>query len=816
MYAQITFYLTKFILRLVLSFLIFSPFSLPAQELSFQWNSMDLGSRIGISGLWTADLNQNGRKEIIAGEGFYFSVVSGQAYERIWTSKYYLERADKPNEFPISRIAVANDPRSGAPKIYVLLADGKMDIYDGNSLSLDSTHNFFYSIPPTIDAPAFNDLEIADLEGDSNLELIILTDQGVDVFDLRSLQRIRRTNAGEGIEMKILNVDTDAALEIIVTNSSSRGYNGYILDGVSYQTELRTSNGFGSSFTTGDIDGDGFVEIIANYPAIDSVKAFNPRTGTEIWSQFDGNTEDVIGLFQLPGDSIPYLYSLRNNFMRKLHPQSYMEVSNFRVGRSSGSGVMHMLMDDIDQDGEQELIVATGHRSTGSDHIYVIDPGREEVEWNNVDLKAPFYINFGDVDGDGQEELISNSFSAECGCDNRGSSTELSIYDPIRYQLKRKVRSVLRGSTASGRTYGTLLINADTDPDLEIVIGMGRLLKVNDYKLDTLIGERFINSANENSSIAVGDLEGDGAEEIVFLDTRGQLIVINPTDLSDKWSISTNAQAQLRVLIGQMDKDAAQEIILLSRIGISIYDGISKTLEWQSNSTFQTAVYGNLVDIDVDGDMDLIAADANGNFISLTTQPYVEKFFDKDSLSDLTGNLISNILSLDLGQGSEPEIIVQEEKLRVYSYPDFTKIYESDYFLEYDGTTPVGGFVANDLDNDGQLEIWLSEYKGIAQFQNQAIWATSLESSGISPNILLYPNPFSDRFHFQIELTQASPIALKLYSSTGQLIWARDERLLSPGKHLLEASPGSIGAGIYYLYYQGNDFRGSKVLMQEE
>lgn len=82
--------------------------------------------------------------------------------------------------------------------------------------------------------------------------------------------------------------------------------------------------------------------------------------------------------------------------------------------RSFLSGVTRIAVGDGDGDDNSEVFFGSGFSSTGPDGLFVADGVSESMEWESLDISGPFYgFAHGDMDGDGQPEIIYNTSEAD-------------------------------------------------------------------------------------------------------------------------------------------------------------------------------------------------------------------------------------------------------------------------------------------------------------------------------------------------------------------------------------------------------------------
>ena len=791
------------------------------QQLTSDWNYFELDENIGTTGMFAVDLNQDGQKEILVGYRDYFSVVSfdGNKYEVSWSSKLY----DLEISHPVG-VRVVENAFSLAPKIYVLLGNATVDIYDGTALQLEQTIDLNYA-PPQGDLPAFRNFEIVDLDRDGQNEMVILADKELRVYDLQSWQLKNARSFDNAVYMKIANVDMDSALEIIFSEyTQSQGHTGYIIDGVTFQDEWVNSVPYIRGFAIGDINGDSLPEIVVPYTTEDSVKAFDPRSKTRIWSKKENGLDYYLELLQSPGNSMPLLVIPHSSFFNIYDPSDFTLIDQWSLDNTLGGvhtiGGQHrsILMEDIDQDGDEEYIISVG-RGTSPDHLMIIDKDTKTTEWGNLDQTGPFYVNMGDIDGDSLPDLVVNSFESTCifqpnQSANTTENSTIKVYDPFTHQLKRDIFFFLGTHYESERVYDSKLVNVDADPEMEMIIGTQSALKVFDFTTDSLIIEKHFPPGDYYRTLAIGDLEGDGLEEIVMLDREGDLKVFNSADLSEKWNLTNLFGSHDFLKLAQLDADSAMEIVITGFNLVRVFDGVTQMLEYQETVNFQGPGRVVIADMNQDGNQDIVIKDRKHNFAVVTTQPYAISYYPTNITGlEILGWEHSDFGVGDLDQNPDPEIIVQTDRLYVLGYPGFQIISQTGHSFQVEYFDRYGEMIVNDFDNDGMKDIWVTGQRGIFHFKNGPLWATPLESeleaSEEDIRIKTFPNPFEKTFSIEIEVSNSLPVHFKLYNLSGQILWEHGSEILDKGTHKISVEDLALPLGLYLLHYRTPTHQGS-------
>ena len=83
------------------------------------------------------------------------------------------------------------------------------------------------------------------------------------------------------------------------------------------------------------------------------------------------------------------------------------------------------------------------------------------------------------------------------------------------------------------------------------------------------------------SDLAKGDRDSDGVLELYIASWNEQVIVLNGADFGVIATFSTGVAAS-GIAFGDVDGDGAQELVVTGSIGTSVFDATTYTLEWSA------------------------------------------------------------------------------------------------------------------------------------------------------------------------------------------------------------------------------------------
>jgi hypothetical protein len=368
-----------------------------------------------------------------------------------------------------------------------------------------------------------------------------------------------------------------------------------------------TGNTQVNSVASGDVDGDGQIEIV-------SAGFFNDGTRNVAqlieWNQADMSVDRLIAWYWT-GDTVINSVALGdvdgdgqteivtggyfNDGNRKVAQLIEWNGANLAVERLkywylTGNTVINSVaIGDVDNDGQIEVTTG-GYYNDGARNVAQL------IVWNGTDLSVDRFVPWfwtsntvinsiavGDVDGDGQVEIVSGGYYN----DGVRSNAQLIEWNGATLAVDRLIGWYWTGNTAIN---SIALGDVDGDGQVEVVSGgfytdgalrsNAQLIEWNGANLsvDRLTGWCWTNNTEVNS-VALGDVDADGLVEIVtagqFNDESrdvAQLVIWSGPSLgADKiqsWYWNSNTRIN-SVAVADINQDLLNEIVA----GGSFYDG---------------------------------------------------------------------------------------------------------------------------------------------------------------------------------------------------------------------------------------------------
>lgn len=657
------------------------------------WRRTVFGTQIGASGLTVADLDGDGRPEIlVGGTNFDFGPNNfwqilrwdGTRYRQIWASP--------PEAFNLRALAAVQ--ADADPALEILIAWGnEIRLYDGATRKLQKK-----ILTP---ATEIYSLKAADLDGDGKLELIFCDPANLFVADLAT-GAIRWSLSGSGgFSLAVGNLDDDAAQEIVVAGASGR-----VIDGATRQIQWTNPAGFGFSVRLADLAGDGRLEIAALVGA--GVRAFDPRQKTQIWKRLSDFGATAIGVGDVSGDAHDeVIYGDTYRRLRVLNGSSGAGL--WFLDSKDDTGTSAIAVADPDQDGKKEILWASGSGTGGYHHLTTIDLARRQIEWSSKNVTGPFLgFDFGDVDADGKPEIL---FASQ-GTDGAFGGADWFVSDARTFNPEYESEPIADGQAGFVRMVSA---NVDSDPQREVFLttggGVFGALVAFDGKTHAQEWRRDLTAFGVLRTLAIADVDRDGRLELVASVGAAQgpadglfVYVFDALTGNIEWrspSLSPQVFSGLYPLrIAQLDDDPQPEIVVLESGGaIRVLDAVKRSVEAETGYLGVTAF--DLRDLDGDGKAEIVAA-VGGDLSVL--DPQTGRL---DAPLAAYPGVATSLRTLDLdGDGGVDFLLTSDKRARAIGGAGGAELWQSP-----DLGFSIGfgdGLFVGDFDGDGQMEFAVS------------------------------------------------------------------------------------------------------------
>ena len=306
---------------------------------------------------------------------------------------------------------------------------------------------------------------------------------------------------------------------------------------------------------------------------------------------------------------------------------SAAKVVQFRVAATAGLAVFGNSSVDVetgttnatrsvslgDLDGDGDLDLVTGNYSSQVNRVYLGNANGTFASGNDVDTPAnsTFRTELGDLDGDGDLDLITGNNGVNRVNLGNGNGTFASGNDV---------------DTPTNNTRSIPLGDLDGDGDLDIATG--NYNQVNRVYLSNgngtfASGNDVDTPTNKTFDASLGDVDGDGDLDLV-VGNRGQVnrVYLNNGNgaFASGSDVDTPTNLTLTTALGDVDGDGDLDLVVGNQTTANrIYLGNGNGT-FASGSDIATATGSSrveLADIDGDGDLDLAVGDVGVNRVQL-------------------------------------------------------------------------------------------------------------------------------------------------------------------------------------------------------
>lgn len=508
----------------------------------------------------------------------------------------------------------------------------------------------------------------------------------------------------------------------------------------------------------GDMDNDGWMDIVIFHSTQDKVGWFkNLGNGQYATQEYIG---DIINAHGIELSDIN-----QDGYLDVLAANSTDVVVFLNQGDGTFSAAVPLLsqlnfrfrMSDIDGDGDDDIFLASSnpngiylYENTGG-NFTILDTIANAL----TSLKE---FRLADLDGDNIKDLMvcSNFNNVVAWYKNLGGGSFGS------QQIISNTQSA-----PNAMNFGDI----DNDGDIDVLTGSENSQNILWYENDgtgSFGAAQIVSSASFGTKeICVADLDGDDFPEVISNSRIGSSVRISiykysagsgftyQSDVTDKFS-------GLRIIAEDMDNDGDKDIVSIDesvwRVTLNLNDGNGQFGADQYFSVHGRLSQGRFVDVDVDGDLDILAYNServfwlenlgNGNYGAIfhyLAAPFEDGFsasvrdvlmedFNNDGIPDL-------ILSGSVSGSSNPT---------VFFYPGLGDGTVGPYQSVTTDQEFAVELAAADFDNDGWLDLLVGSAHEVAWYRNMghanfsskqslgaAIWGRSVFAADIDNDGLI-------------------------------------------------------------------------------
>jgi len=531
-------------------------------------------ARIGssVSGGAAADIDLDGVADAVIADGLgnvhVFTGVSGDLRWRV-TSGGVIEGVP----------AVDDLDRDGYPDVVVAAYDGRIIAFRG----ADGARLWTRTVAPAPGWPA-----TGDVDGDGVPDVVVLAGRRANALSGRDGAVVWSVPLGAEAPGRAAmgDVDGDGAADVFVTTARAV----MVLAGKTGNAIWTRPLDDGGAPVAVDLDRDGVPDCVV--ATASSMHGYAGRTGAPLWEASKGSF-GVPVLADVNGDGVPDVAA--SDARQDVHVIDGRTGAVIWVQRSPCAVHLGSRLADLDADGKPDVIVAAEDGAltalSGADGS-IVWRGRAAGEILGAPLVA-------DVTGDGVDDVLTPS--------GDGVLTALSGAPRAGLRWVSRPRSLMDIPMARAR------LRTGRPPDILVPTNDGRLVALADDD-GARLWEYATGDLFEHPP-PVGDLDGDGRDEIAAIRDRKTLVVLDGTGI-ERWS-RTLEEEGVAVVFADLEAAAGLDVVVVAG-GLHAFAGRDGRPLWSAKVATGSNDAPLAADLDGDGTVDFILAGGDGNAVAIS------------------------------------------------------------------------------------------------------------------------------------------------------------------------------------------------------
>lgn len=436
------------------------------------------------------------------------------------------------------------------------------------------------ALEPLTAAPTtlpFRQSAVADVDADGDLELIgTLGESWFSApVSIRSLASgaVEWTDTIPSAAVGVGQLDADPALELVVSQTGNS--NGRILDGASRAVQWTYPDGFGGRIAFGNFLGSPADREFAVVETWGKTRIFVSQPSFSPVREYDTGEIQAVTVRDIDGDQLDDLIVGQGQWGAVI-------AYNTATGQSIRSfsnpehGVSAVAVGQFDGDPGLELVHGAGLTSSGRDVLRILSIADGQEEMTLADEAGPHSsVAMGDLDGDGSEEVVYATLESDSGY----AGINLHVLNAASGTLLRSRNNVMEAWGANPGA-SIRLINLDSDPQLEIVVGLSQNYSARLMVLDGIsLADQWARTLDGEAVADVLVVDRSGSPALA-LAIGGRVLLLDAITGTELWrSVSFLVTGSQTLVAGNLDADANPEIALSVGMRAYVLDPVTGLLD---------------------------------------------------------------------------------------------------------------------------------------------------------------------------------------------------------------------------------------------
>jgi WD40 repeat protein len=635
-------------------------------------------------------------------------------------------------------------------------------------------------------------VQVANVDSTPEVELIVTGGScDLKIIDLKNGNIKRIWSNVRGYDMVVGNVDADPQNEIIVSGEPFGSTRGWVVDAKKDSIEWTYAPHFGTRLAiTPDVTNDGIPDLMGTLSS--TIIFFDVAKKTPI---------NTMGFSNPTGE---YYYDLRVGDFDKNGQPDFLASTEYTWGLYNFKGekiwtipelaesTTDIIVDDIDKDGQIEMIVGAGIGSSETDFVFIINAFNGGIEYSTPGLEPnEMYLGLADITGDSLPEILT----ASEGRNGRRPPALTNKEKATFWQIDPRAESLTTFDINTVPSFFQAVGGSRSKLTKEVAVSKYDVLYILDAKTKAVIADFKL--GGQINAVTFADIDKDGIDELLFATTALYAY---------KWVLNKYQQVWLRqsqfsspikdITLANCDADPALEIAYLEGIAaLTVVSAETGAIEWTSKDVVSFVSSFAITDSDGDGRVEFFIGTTNGEIVVVDAPSHL---ILRRKL--IASTPIRSLLAAPLDTSRAPEILFLSDRAYAFTTDTFRKIWQSPITV----TRFYSDLIAGDIDNDKLTDIFIADLLGVFQYEVANPIISSLKNTeGGRFQITLSPNPVLDVLNIQIEHNSKLPYMLSIIGIEGKLYYSEKNKT----EESLSIPIADLPKGMYILSLNNTKYR---------